>query len=203
MSHLLLTIYIDLDHTLLDTEKLKHAFVRALKPFGISKRQFFDVYGRLRTRGSFAIGPFVELLALSPPIQKQALRALEKETGRTQRFLYKDAFPFLRYMQRKKARVALFTYGDPGFQRLKLRGLKKLTALVNKVIITAEENKTIPLPRITGKSVMIDNRPEVVDYYVKRYGMMPIVLDRKGGKGGHHYHSLTEVAKMLERDALK
>lgn len=187
----------------MDTEKLKNALATALQPYGIANSRFFRAYMRFRQRRPFAIQSFVRLLGLAPVTQTQAARALAKTTADAARFLYPDAFPFLQYMKRNKARVVLFTYGDPGFQRLKLRGLKKLTALVNKVIITAEENKTIPLPRITGKLAMIDNRPEVVKYYAKRYGMRPIVLDRKGRKGAYRYRSLIAVAKMLERETLK
>lgn len=206
-----MTIYIDLDHTLLDTERFKSALQKALRPLGISKSDFVFAYARLRRRRSFAIEPFVALLELSPLIQKKALRALKKETARAERFLYPDVFPFLRYAKKRKGvRVVIFTYGDPGFHRMKLKGMTKLKSFIDGMIITSKEKKNIALPRVSGNVAIIDNRPEVVEYYAKRYGMMPIILDRPSpsplpkGEGGRrsgegHYRSLAAVAKMLER----
>lgn len=194
MGKTTLTIYLDLDHTLLDTEKLKRAFARSLAPLGVTAKQFWIAYRTLRRTHAFTLPLLVRFAVKDARAQKKAQRVLEATTRRAARFLYADTLPFLRRMKKGGARLVLFSYGHPPYIRMKIQSIPQYKKLFDRIIITPHERKTRLLPLWKGPRIYIDNRADVVRHYAKRQGMIPFVLTRGSTKG---FSSLAAIQKTL------
>lgn len=171
------TLYIDFDHTLLDTEAFKHALARAVQPLGISQKFFWKTYRAFRTNNIFSIPAFVRALAADRAIRHGATHALEQITQSGVRFLYPDALPFLRLLKKKGVCCVVFTYGNPRFQRMKIASIPGHRALFDRVLVTTNRKKDVPVLRTHAPAYIIDNRPDVV-LRAARHGMTPFVLLR-------------------------
>ena len=197
------TLYIDLDHTLLNTENYKRALAKALKPLGINEIFFWSTYRKLREKSAFRIESFAALLFKDKVQQKQAARLLYNKSKSAGQFLYPDVLLFLKLSQKLGFRIIIFTYGDPYFQRLKIESITAFRTLLDRVIITSAQTKNRALPLFNGFSAMLDNRPEVLLHYQKKYKFFPILIQRTQEKQAEvnilrPYFSLAQVSKMIK-----
>ena len=202
MGNKKITISIDLDHTLLDTEALKVAFARALVPLGVTREQFWKAYRQLRKGAPFTIASFATLVATNPRIRSRAVALLTQVTKHATRYLYPDALPFLRAMRRAGARIVFFSYGYPPYIRMKLTSISNYKKLFDRIVITEKEKKNVRLPKWNVPAIMIDNRADVLSFYARRYGMQPFLLCREcPHRDGHGalltYHSLKAIARTI------
>lgn len=185
-----MTLYIDFDHTLLDTEALKQAFVKALRPLGISEKRFWQAYRRLRAQRTFSIPAFVHTITTHVTQRRRVMRALEHITRNAVRFLYPDALPFVRRLRKRGVRLVLFTHGDPHFQQMKIASIPRSRALFTHIVITRRKAKNIRLFHDHERAGMIDNRSDVVMHYAQRYGMMPFLIVRGKEKIAKKYRAI-------------
>lgn len=201
-----LEIYMDLDHTALDTAGLKQDLAESLVQSGVSPEAFFTAYRKVRQNGSFSIMRLVEALGVSPEKREEVTARLQERAAQCGRFLYSDVLPFLEKAKAHRARRVLFTYGDAEVQRLKLTGLGELTARVEEVVITTDGDKLLPKPPSGTRHVVIDDRPEVLERYVDVKGVVPVLVVRAGIERQpsrlRAYRSLAEVAEMLSKEGL-
>lgn len=201
MEHNLLTIYIDLDHTLIDTDAYKDELARSLRPFGVTRAKFFADYKAVRMQG-FAIGPLIKRLIRDEAKQKVARAALLRASRTAGLFLYPDVLPFLRAMRRKNVRLILYSWGDRAFQNLKLKSMPRLTSFFRRIMITEDPKKQLPLPVRQGTCLMIDDRSEVLSHYARKYGVLPILILRGGSHVPGAFPSLRAVERMLHKRGL-
>lgn len=172
-------IYIDLDHTLLNTERYKQWLGRSWTGLGVDAQKFDRAYRDLRGQGPFQVEALAKLLFADKRTRFRAVKLLSKRGRAVARFLYSDALPFLKKMRRRGAWVILYTYGDRAFQQFKINSMPRLRALLDQIIIVEDPRKDLCLPRRRGLTVMIDDRPEVLEHYARRNGVIPCWIARQ------------------------
>lgn len=177
MEYMKATLYIDFDHTLFDTESLKRAFAKTLRPFGVTERQFLFAYRRLRTKKTFSIPAFAREITHVPATRRRIIRALEQVARNGVRFLYADALPFLRMLNKRGVRCVIFTYGNPHFQRMKIASIPGYRLLFSRAVITADSRKVLSKTPTRERAYIIDNRSDVV-LRAARHGITPFILQR-------------------------
>lgn len=201
-----LEIYVDLDHTALDTAAFKQYLAESLGGYGVSVEAFLKAYWRVRNNGSFSIPKLVEALQFDQFDREAVVHTLTEKAKGCGQFLYPDVLPFLRRAREKDAGVVLFTYGDRAAQELKLSGLQELVSAVDEVLITPDKDKALPSPPGSVRRVIVDDRPEVLERYVDVEGVVPVLVVRAGIERRpsrlRAYCSLLEVAEMLSKEGL-
>ena len=197
MSPTPLTIILDLDHTVLNTHKLKKMLAQCGVAYGVTPRMFWHAYRTVRQHCLVSPRALIDALPAttfggltSKSIESKLYKAFVNAIKDVGAYTYHDAQVFLRWATQKRCHVVFYTYGDPFQQRLKITGLKKQFR-ITKAVVTTKEAKhhdiltCLPkkgpwiwlddVPHFPEKSLHIDFRR---GHYiqVRRKQHMPVVL---------------------------
>ena len=84
-------------------------------------------------------------------------------------FLFPDALPFIEYAS-KFAKLTLFSEGEPEFQKEKIEGtgIENLFSGGVKIFPSYSKMKNLDNLKTDAKVVLIDDKPEVVDYGISK-----------------------------------
>lgn len=139
-----MTIIVDLDHMLINTELLKLKMRQALEPLGVSQILFESTYqqtvDRYDNRYSYDAQTHAELIAQSlgkPDITGQLTQRLYGAVDHTENLVYDDVREFLANARAVGASIILLTRGDDKWQNKKIDagGLREL---VDRVVVAPE-----------------------------------------------------------------
>lgn len=179
MSFKKITIYIDFDGVLFDVEKFKNALARALLSLGISKRQFWQKYKLLRRHNPFSIKGFVCLLSDDAVMRRKYATALNKCLKQSDKFVYSDTIGFIKFLRKCGTKIVLYSFGNREFQMQKIKNAARLRHLFDRIIITECSQKNTLKPNNRHLSIMIDDREDVLLYYSRKFGVIPLLVRRK------------------------
>lgn len=176
-------IILDLDNTLLDTGRLKEAISKSLVCFGVPERLFWQIYKKIRKRGFYNHKIYLNYLFKEKPINiEKCAEKLEKLNNQIKNFLYPDTLPFLKGLKKMGARLILLTWGDTGFQKVKIKKAK-IKHFFEKIFIT--ETTKLPYLRQIAKNkneeiYFIDDDPlEVKEVLEKFKNITALQIKRK------------------------
>lgn len=141
---LFMTIIVDLDHMLLNTELLKLKMFEQVEPMGVDKELFDKTYQDTVTahenRYAYDAPTHAEKLALGlgkPELAQEIIKKLNDAVGQTENLVYEDVPEFLTNAKGAGAVIILLTRGNPDWQNKKIEvtGLRKH---VDRVVIAPE-----------------------------------------------------------------
>ena len=120
-----MTVVFDLDHTLLDAEKLKRAMAASLVSCGVSDVRFLETY-EASSRVSDLIcdyDPARHVAALADGLtcdHQEARRRIGAVVDRMSEFIMPGAVSVLQRLRASKAALVLFTHGNVAWQKRKV-----------------------------------------------------------------------------------
>lgn len=203
-------IILDFDHTLFDTPRLKRAIEDVFLKHGISHDLFFETMEESKGEGrdwkperQFKILKSRELANIDV-IEDQFQKVLQD----SRIFLYEDTLPFLEKASKGNS-LALLTYGEDSFQRMKLEGCSGVTTYFEKIVITQNIYKDKEVRELANgaKSIFVDDNPTALSATKKMaVHIVTVRIKRGGGRyenepsfGGVDYEvkGLAEVEKII------
>lgn len=181
------TIFIDWDHTLFDTEKLKKAVALRLKKLGVPEKLFFKIFKEtIGYTWKKVFKPEVFLKILQKHVSfslSDGKKAWNKALIQSRKFLFPDAIKFLEVLQKRKFRIILVTFGDIKLQKAKVR-FAKIGKYFDKIIYTKNKKPKIikkVLKTCWGKAVFVnDNIEETIEIKKQCPGLQIIIKKVKG-----------------------
>lgn len=155
------TFIIDLDNTLLDTEKFAAEMRRSIKP-AISYYYWTKTYRIVMStyEAGYNYTPEQHAKIISEHTNQPFLKILKgfyKVTHEISSFLYVDAIPLLNELREINCKTILLTYGNKKFQNTKIQQLK-ISKYFDQIIITPKKKSETKLPiKNNGKDVVFIN----------------------------------------------
>lgn len=158
-----MTIIVDLDHMLLNTELLKLKMQQGLEPFGVSKQVFQETYQQIVNRHDNKYSydapthsQVITQVLKKPELEQDILKSLNSAPEHTQNFLYDDVKDFLIHARGKGASIIILTRGDDAWQNKKIdaAGLRKY---VDRIVIAPESK---------GEVLRSQLRPDANSYFI-------------------------------------
>lgn len=204
-------VIFDLDHTILNTEKLKKDMVGI---FGISIKQFNDDYQKLFRDREMPYSPYKhirflkkEKLIYSIAICDRKMDALVKNI---KKYLYPKALKVLEKFKSRGDKVILMSVGDLKWQEKKINALK-IKKYFNRVIVIERKKcknldflkkETLPAGRQEEKILIInDNAGETLDMK-KAIGKCEICLIHgpysKNAEHNFNTYNIKDCLKMYD-----
>lgn len=168
------TFIIDLDNTLLDTERFKGALFHSIKPV-VSRYLWDKTYQKVM--GSYVSGynyTFEEhaiLLADATDITRsKILKIFQSVAKHLPSFLYRESLPLLEELKKSNKKIILLTYGNIRYQKEKIK-LLKINKYFKQIIITPKKKDETKLPiKSSGKdTVFINDNPFEFAALKKKY----------------------------------
>jgi len=210
---------IDLDHTLLNTSRLKKEMAKSIKKFGIKEKLWKETYQTTVKKVKKAFDYNVKLHS-QLIFQKTGIKAslIEKEfksvLKKCYKFLYPDTKPFLKYLKNKKVKIILLTLGNINWQKEKIKNLN-LQKYFNKIIFTYWHKRFLKLnldeppenwifinDNLKEIKELKDNFPQSLFLRIKRKGARNVYLKKDQIKV-ETFSNLTQIKSFLERRFFK
>lgn len=199
-----MTIILDLDHTLLNTERLKHKMLELVKPFGVTEEVFKKSYDETRLEGEYKPKTQAEKIAQilkKPELATKINEKLYQAADSAGDLLYEDAKEFLSKVK-KVASLILLTRANPKWQERKISacGIK---GYFNEIIISpADKNKILEEMKIDNLSFLItDNAKEIPNIKNPKVKIIQLIrLDgryRTEAQGVPIVNDLNEALKII------
>ncbi len=142
-----MTIVLDIDHTLINAEKLKRALARDARACGVAPRRFWDAYRAVRKSGAFSPEAVAAHLGHDRAMRQHLVTRWWATLRAPQTFLYADARPFFQWARAAKHSIIFYTYGNPRVQQAKVRALRAFAPRA-RAIITVDSAKRDDLRKI-------------------------------------------------------
>jgi len=182
-------IFIDFDDTLFNTAALKKSLIKMFEANGVSKSDFLSSYKDYPTvmHGSLKkYDPYKQIGVLKKRlgIDKIKIKSdLEKLVGSSQKFVFRDAHPFLKNFERKD--LFLVSFAKTDFQCRKI-GNSGLVGEFSKVIVS-DKSKAEIIGKILGKNkskiIFIDDRIDQIDAVKKKFpDSIAFLMARRSGR---------------------
>lgn len=158
------TFIIDLDNTLLDTERFAAELHRSIKP-SISYYYWTKTYRIVMStyESGYNYTPQHHAKIISEHIQqpyKKVLHSLYVVIKKLPIFLYVDSLPLLKDLKTTKNKLILLTYGNIEFQEEKIK-LLKISKYFDQIIISPKKKDEIKLPikSLGADTIFINDNP--------------------------------------------
>lgn len=186
------TIIIDLDHTLLNTAKLKYDMEQVALGFGVAKEVYDKTYRQTvslnKNYYGYNLDRHCQAIGKKLNIDKKEidkLKELMRDTVKNGNYLFNDSATFISEAIKYNYKIILLTRGETDWQNLKINGIKingKPLNQIAEIIITPYEKSRLIGKEITKSNdsfFISDNINEVKDF--KNGGFESILIDRKNG----------------------
>lgn len=116
---------IDMDNTLIDTDRFRADRLLALAPMGVTKEIYWQTYGEVRKdeAGMFRYNDVRHAAALAKHgfDGDKILATLEKVTARLGEYVFPDTFDFLKNLRKYREQMILLSLGASSFQEQKVK----------------------------------------------------------------------------------
>lgn len=159
-------IIFDLDYTLLDTEKVKHAWAKA---FGVSYEVFSESFLELYKKDKvvYKINDHLNYLIKNKKINKNEKEEIKKRVEKIlkdmDRYLLQCAFSLIKNLKENGHKLILITFGCKRWQRQKVDNLS-IKKYFDKIIYTDQDKrKHLSFLKNTGEKILVvnDNAREI------------------------------------------
>jgi len=168
------TFIIDLDNTLLDTERFKGELFRSVKP-AISRylwdKTYWQVMKDYETGYDYTFNGHAEILSAATGIIKsKILKGFNSVAKKLPAFLYHGALPLLRDLKKSNNKIVLLTFGNVNFQKRKV-GLLKISKYFDRLILTDhhKDETRLPVKKNGLNTVFINDNPIEFAELKKKY----------------------------------
>lgn len=183
------TILIDLDHTLIDTERIKNHHERILRRFGVSAAASGAAYKQVTRKHPYHPVAHTHAAA-GVRLGKQVLRDYWKLFEKKEAYNFPGVTSFLKTLS-KKYRIVLLSLGHKGFQSVKFNqaGFWKW---FKRAVFTRSRNKKKDLAQFFkkyGADVLLLDDSQSVISTARAIGMKAIRV-KKGRKNAAYYRTL-------------
>lgn len=200
MNRDIFTICIDLDHTLLDTLRIREDVYAHSRLYGVTRTVAKQAY-RAAVARRFTPARYVAELGLSRADSRALLLEIIALVHTSTQYVFQGVHPFL-LSAKKLAPLFLVTHGDSRYQKEKLR-YAKLEKYFTKILITPEKAKYNLLAQLyrgsAGKIIMIDDSL-AVQASANAIGF-PFLKVKKGKKDAAYFDALAERTHTLYRQS--
>jgi len=160
-------IILDFDYTLFDAKKFKNYLAKSLQIFGVNKKLWQETYDQIRYRSNkeadYSPKKHLKILAAKTNNQLSDLKtAYDKIINNCAKFLYADSLDFLQKLQAKNLRLILLTFGNPSFQRQKIRA-SGINKYFKKIFCTNKDKFKVSnqIPNADNALFINDNPDEI------------------------------------------
>ncbi len=162
-----MTLLLDFDHTLFDTDRFFWGDLRAaVMRLGVDGGLWEETYEAVWPAG-YSIDRHVEALAarVSWPHPQQILDVFDEQFGDLGRYLFPDVLPFLDAARSAGRRVVLLSFGDPGWQAFKVKasGLRDRVDAVHATVAEGAKADLAEALAANGPALAVDNNPRELD----------------------------------------
>lgn len=155
---------IDLDYTMLDTKKFKEDMASL---FGMSTKEWGDSYRRhfKDKKINYNLEKHLDILHEEGLVKNKAEAEKIKKSfneffDTIEDYLYPETEKFLKHLKDKGEELVLASFGDIGWQKKKVDGLKKIKKLFTSIILEdkgKEENEALKELKNRGEKIRIIN----------------------------------------------
>jgi FMN phosphatase YigB (HAD superfamily) len=162
-------IFLDFDHTLFNTDEFFHVDVRtSFRHLGLDSASWEQGYARAWRAGYSLEGHAEEMYRQTGGHRalEEMKRILRESFTDLRRYLFSDVLPFLGGAKERGVHLYLLSFGDPDWQRYKVRG-SGIEPYFDGIFITAQEggkaNIILEQAGSCQKAVIVDNNPSELD----------------------------------------
>ncbi|MBI4250306.1 HAD family hydrolase [Candidatus Uhrbacteria bacterium] len=201
MSRNITPICIDLDHTLLDTLRIREDVYAHSRSYGVTRARAKEAY-RAAVAQRFTPSRYVAHLGLSRADSRSLLAEIVALVRASDQYV----FPGVRFFLSKAQRIAplyLVTHGDARYQKEKLR-YADLEKYFTSISVTPEKAKYALLERLyrtyRGRILMIDDSRAV--YASARAIGFPFLKVKKGEKGIDYFRTLLKRVQAFTANTM-
>ena len=178
-------ILFDIDHTLIDTNKLRKQISAALiSAIGTNKNLFADAENRyiksLNHPHDFAPSDYIKQLSQRFGAEKEVLNDIFFNRSELyEKSLYSEVKPTLSFLS-KKAHLGIFSEGGKKFQTAKI-ALSGIKVYFDKKLIFIHKRKKSPeaLKLLPPKSIIIDDNWEIIETLIEKAPIKAVWINRK------------------------
>lgn len=174
--------YLDLDHTMLDTNQFHKARYQMLERYGITKEEQKDMelYITQIEKKLINLDYLCTKLCEKHNISiEEVLTELHRIVDNCSIYLYDDTIEFLEYLKSKGNKVYVLTWGDRELQEQKVSG-SGIRKYMDEVIVTEELKYQIDIDYENG--IFIDDNPRDLEGLYKNNPKEVIRIKREGAK---------------------
>lgn len=193
-----MTIVLDIDHTLVNAEKLKRALARDARACGITPRRFWEAYRVVRKSGAFSPEAVAAQLGSDVAMRRRLCVRWWATLNSAQKFFYADVPAFLRWARDVRHAIVFYTYGNPRVQRAKVRALRAFAPRA-RAVITADAAKRDDLRSVLPHGerwVWVDDADVRLHAALPPNGTIIRIARGRGGRG--IVGSLAGARKFIE-----
>ncbi len=189
-------ILIDLDHTLIDTERIKREHESILRCFGVSASVSKNAYRKVTRRGFYHPVPHTHAVIPDGLSRRRALREYWQLFEKRGTYNFPGVVTFLKMLSRKY-RLILLSWGHKDFQ-LKKFNQAGFGKFFEAAVIMRNRRKEKDLQRFFGKYgnnvLLLDDSPVAVSV-ARKIGMKTVRV-KKGWKDANYYRRL--LARIMK-----
>jgi FMN phosphatase YigB (HAD superfamily) len=200
-------IIFDLDYTLLDTKRFKKNLAEAM---GISQKVFRDTYYQLgfSQEISYSLEKHLTFLIKRGLIRENNKNIVLKKVliflKNINDFLFLEAKNMLTELAKNNHKLILLTYGDPAWQKAKIKNLK-IKNLFQRIIITnqAKDNKICFSRRHNEKIIFVNDNVKELLAAKKKWPSIGCILIKGpySNNAGYNFNRYQpkDIVKIIKR----
>lgn len=168
------TFIIDLDNTILDTERFAAELFRSVKPkitYYYWRKTYWTVTRTYEAGYNYTAIEHSKILSeLTGQPAKKILNGFKQVINRIDSFLYSETLELLNDLGKSSDKKILLTYGNISFQKDKIKHLK-ISKYFDKIIITPKKKDQINLPikNLGADTIFINDNPYEFAALKKKY----------------------------------
>lgn len=190
-----MTIYIDFDRTIFDTDKFLENLKDILVSNGISVDLLLDYVNKDQANG-FNIYNALKLMEKDVNVNSNVYKEMDKLFKKAEQYLYNDVYDFLKKVKKSGYKIFILTKGNDEYQLLKIKNTNTIN-YIDGVIVTLKDKGELDL-NYQG-SIFIDDNPIDLESIMKKEPKRIIRIKRVGAK----YNSISVCEKIEEVGKLK
>lgn len=199
--------YLDFDYTLFDTYSFRKGLYEILKMNGLNE-SYLALTPEMKTNWQklLNIKKLFKSLSTTRNIpEENFMKPLEKLYSRCDEFVYDDTVDFLKYLESKKHKIYVVTWGEEEFQKEKLIA-SKLYDYFDEIIYAEQLKYTLDLDYENG--IFIDDSIRDLEGLYNRNANQVFRIKRPNGKNSNkelnikeimEFNSLKELQDYLEK----
>ncbi|MGC9599263.1 MAG: NIF family HAD-type phosphatase [Minisyncoccia bacterium] len=189
-------ILIDLDHTLIDTERVKREHESILRRFGVSASVSKKAYRKVIRRGFYHPVPHMHAVIPDSLSRRRALREYWQLFEKKEAYNFPGVVPFLKTLS-KKYRLILLSWGHKDFQ-LKKFNQTGFGKFFETTVVMKNRRKEKDLQWFFGKYggnvLLLDDSPVAISV-ARKIGIKTVRV-KKGKKDANYYRRL--LARIMK-----
>lgn len=185
--------YIDFDNTLFDTQLFNKDLLSLLSKYDIDENKIKDCHAKYFDNGLFNPLKVISKILEDDFNKEIVINEVNLFLQDLSKYVYSDSFEFLKYLKENKFDYSMLTYGDPEFQREKIKN-SHINEYFETIIFCV--NKKGELNLDYKNAIFIDDDVNQLKSILKQNAQV-IRIRRLGNK-----HSVEDLENIIEFDNL-